>query len=242
MPSLRVSLVERFVTLLIVILGRTRWFPTLFERLVCHSYLNARRCLMILRPVTTVTLLTFAFLGCEGDAGVDGQSCTVLNNDHGTRTLVCPGAEPITLSDGAPGAQGEVGADGSPGPQGELGITGADGADGADGVDGVDGADGMNGVDGTNGTDGAGGTDGADGMDGDDGMDGADGFQSLVLATELNPGERNCPNGGGGALIRVSIMETVRERPVTVFCMVIKSTAARTSAALRAPSVRKMRG
>lgn len=236
MPSLRVSLVERFVTLLIVILGRTRWFPTLFERLVCHSYLNARRCLMILRPVTTVTLLTFAFLGCEGDAGVDGQSCTVLNNDHGTRTLVCPGAEPITLSDGAPGAQGEVGADGSPGPQGELGITGADGADGADGVDGadgadgadgvdgVDGADGMNGVDGTNGTDGtdgmdgadgtngtdgtdgmdgvdgmdgADGTDGADGMDGDDGMDGADGFQSLVLATELNPGERNCPNGGG---------------------------------------------
>jgi len=125
------------------------------------------------RLMVCVGAVALLAMGCSGDQGPSGSSCTVSDNGDGTKTISCEDGTSVTISDGVDGQNGQ------------------DGQDGADGQDGTDGQDGENGQAGTscsvsdNGdgtktiscSDGTSVTvsDGADGQDGQIGRDGQDG-------------------------------------------------------------------
>ncbi|MFO0588088.1 MAG: hypothetical protein U0441_11135 [Polyangiaceae bacterium] len=44
--------------------------------------------------------------GQNGKDGKDGASCTVADNGDGTKTVTCPGSDPVTIANGADGADG----------------------------------------------------------------------------------------------------------------------------------------
>jgi len=44
--------------------------------------------------------------GTNGTNGKDGQPCTVADNGDGTKTVSCPGSDPVTIANGADGKEG----------------------------------------------------------------------------------------------------------------------------------------
>jgi hypothetical protein len=53
--------------------------------------------------------------GEQGTKGEDGSSCTVKDNDDGTKTLSCEDGTSVTIRDGKDGAEGATGANGKDG-------------------------------------------------------------------------------------------------------------------------------
>jgi len=118
--------------------------------------------------------------GEQGPQGPAGTSCTVVEDETGTKTITCADGSEVTVSDGADGDDG------------------ADGADGADGTscsvtDNADGSKTLTCDDGTLVTWG----DGEDGENGEDGEDGEDGSSCTV--TDNGDGSKTitCEDGTG---------------------------------------------
>lgn len=97
--------------------------------------------------VGVLVLMAFAFAtaGCEGPegpagaAGAAGKSCTVTDNQDGTKTVTCEDGTSVTLYDGEDGGTGPTGPKGDKGDAGEAGTPGEDGENGLPGEDGEDG-------------------------------------------------------------------------------------------------------
>ncbi len=59
--------------------------------------------------------------GPEGPPGPAGTSCTVVDNEDGTKTISCDDGTSVTVSDGTDGAEGPEGPQGPAGPEGPPG-------------------------------------------------------------------------------------------------------------------------
>jgi hypothetical protein len=93
-----------------------------------------------MRLVGWAVLGMFGFVGCAGEAGVDGQngnSCTVVHGEDGGATLTCEDGTNVVIRSGVDGQNGEDGADGQNGEDGADGQNGEDGRDGKPGQDGA---------------------------------------------------------------------------------------------------------
>ena len=89
-----------------------------------------------MRKIKALTIFV-CVLGCgtAGPDGTDGNSCTVVDNQDGTATIVCTDGSEELISSGARGEDGAAGDDGSVGPKGLPGANGLNGENGKDGRD-----------------------------------------------------------------------------------------------------------
>ncbi|MDP7040587.1 MAG: hypothetical protein QGI45_15635, partial [Myxococcota bacterium] len=121
-------------------------------------------------PGDRTTYIPAAQAGAAGDKGAVGEACSAtIDEAQGTITISCPGADPITVSDG------ETGPDGDKGPTGDAGVPGATGDAGAScsAEDNGDGTftilcPGQDDIVVGNGDEGTTGSEGSTGADGDD--------------------------------------------------------------------------
>jgi len=58
------------------------------------------------RGLLLIVMLTAWGLGCKGDAGADGTSCTATDNGDGTSTITCTDGTTVTVSNGTDGTDG----------------------------------------------------------------------------------------------------------------------------------------
>jgi len=103
---------------------------SIVRKLFVYALLAHGRNLMKFKVAVAVLALA-AMAGCEGldgeqgIAGEAGKSCTVIDNQDGTKTLSCEDGTSVTIYDGAQGLIGPTG------PRGE-GQPGKDGVDGGE--------------------------------------------------------------------------------------------------------------
>ncbi len=96
------------------------------EKKPCTVAANDDGSALITCPGERTTYIPAAQAGAAGDKGAVGEACSAtIDEAQGTITISCPGADPITVSDG------ETGPDGDKGPTGDAGVPGAPGDTGA---------------------------------------------------------------------------------------------------------------